>query len=477
MTKTAASGSFQETRQPYRTLRDWLDRLAATGRLAVARPGIKLEYELAAVTNLLEQEQAVLFPSPSGHATPVVCSLLIERSWIADALGVKPDELLEELQRCVRSPIAPTIVETAPVQQVVHTEVDLLKLLPAPTLNALDDGPYISAGLFITANPATGAQNVSICRAHVGSAAKLNVAVGSRDTLSFFLAAEEAGVPLPVAIVIGNDPLTLLASQVTAPTDQNELEIAGAMHGQPLPVVRCRTSELLVPADSEIVIEGRFLPRVREPEGPFGEFTQTYGHRGDQLVMEVDCVTHRKDPIFHAIVGGSREHLLLGAVPREAHFLAMLRNTFPQVQRVRLSDGGCARYHLFVQTRKRHESEARNIILAAMSVHTDVKLVVVVDEDVDIDTPQQVEWAVATRFQPDRDLIVVPNCMSAPLDPSSRTSGGTGAKWGLDATKPLTAAPVDYARISVLGADAVKLDEVIGAISPTDWRSALIQEG
>ncbi len=173
-------------------------------------------------------------------------------------------------------------------------------------------------------------------------------------------------------------------------------------------MVKCLTSELRVPADAEIVIEGRFLPGVREPEGPFGEFPQYYGERADHHVMEIDAVTHRKDAIFHTIVGGGLEHLLLGAIPREATLLAHLQRSFPNVRDVHLARGGVCRYHLYVQIRKRQEGEAKNIMLGAFAGHYDVKHVIVVDEDVDIHDSNEVEWAVATRFQADRDLVVDP---------------------------------------------------------------------
>src|SRR6516164_8674387 len=190
------------------------------------------------------------------------------------------------------------------------------------------------------------------------------------------------GRPLEAAIVVGIDPLTLLASQAIAPIDVDELEIAGALHRRPLSVVKCLTSDLRVPAEAEIVIEGRLLPGVRAPEGPFGEFPQYYGERAERHVMEIDAVTHRKDAIFHTIVGGGLEHLLLGAIPREATLLAHLQRSLPNVRDVHLSRGGACRYHLYVQIRKRQEGEAKNIMLGAFAGHYDVKHVIVVDEDV-----------------------------------------------------------------------------------------------
>ena len=246
-----------------------------------------------------------------------------------------------------------------------------------------------------------------------------------------------------------------------------------ANHGAPLPVVKCITSELRVPADAEIVIEGRVLPQVREFEGPFGEFPQYYGERAKRHVIEVVAVTQRKDAMFHTIVGGGLEHLLLGGIPREATLLAHLRRSFPNVRDVHLARGGVCRYHLYVQIAKRQEGEAKNIMMGAFAGHYDVKHVIVVDEDVDIHNPAEVEWAVATRFQADKDLLIVPESQGSKLDPSTRN--GVGAKMGMDATKPLDAEEMKFKRIRVPGEENVDLAKVVGSLPAPAWRRALGQ--
>src|SRR5262249_15523791 len=196
------------------------------------------------------------------------------RAWMAEAMGVEPDDVLARFQDAALNPIKWAETKGAPVQEVVHRDVDLGKLLPLPTHNEHDSGPYITAGLMITRNPRTGVQNAAINRCKLSAPDRLGVLLLPRHTHAFFDIAEAAGVPLEAAIVIGIDPLTLLASQAIAPIDTDELEIAGALHGRPLPVVKCLTSDLRVPAEAEIVIEGRLRPGVREPEGPGGEFPQ-----------------------------------------------------------------------------------------------------------------------------------------------------------------------------------------------------------
>jgi len=456
---------------PVAALRDWLDHLAAREKLAVIRPGVALRFELAAIVKHFEGRRAVLFPQPGGHAVPVISGIVAARSWIAEAMGVAEDGLLARFEAASNAPLPCRQVAAAPVQAVVHDKIDLAQLLPLPTHNELDSGPYITAGLVITRNPETGAQNVAILRCQLNGPDRLGVLVLPRQTHHFLAMAEAKGEPLPVAIVIGLDPLTLLASQAIAPLDQDELEIAGALYGAPLPVVKCLGSELLVPAEAEFVLEGRFLPWVREPERPFGEFPQYYGSRDLRPVIVIDRVTHRENPIFHTINGGGLEHLLLGAIPREATLLAHLRRSFPSVRDVHLPPGGACRYHLYVQMRKAHEGEAKNVILGAFAGHYDVKHVIVVDEDVNIHDPQEVEWAVATRVQADRDIIVIPGAHGSRLDPSA--DNGVGAKMGIDATIPLGVDPMRFKRIRIPGEEAVDAPSVLDPRPATQWRDVL----
>ncbi|HSQ03043.1 MAG TPA: UbiD family decarboxylase [Burkholderiales bacterium] len=454
------------------TLRAWLDRLAAQGRLAVIRPDRSLQFELAAIAARLDGERATFFPSPGGHTIPVVSGIVSQRAWIADAMGVTQERMLKRFQEAVQQPLPCEEIAPAPVQEVKHRgPLDLAALLPAPVHNEHDGGAYITGGLLISSNPRTGRQNVSMNRCQLKGGNRLGVSVSSRDTGAFLAAAEAAHQPLPIAIAIGVDPLTLIASQALVAMDQDELEVAGALHGKPLRVMKCLTNDLRVPADAEIVLEGRILPHVREPEGPFGEFTQYYGPRGDRFVIEIDALTHREKPIFHTIIGGGTEHILLGAVVREASFLTTMQRIFPNVTNVHLPRGGVGRYHLYVQMKKTHEGSAKNVIFSAFAMHHDVKQVIVVDEDIDIYDPQEVEWAVATRFQADRDLVVVSNCRASKLDPTSRS--GIGAKLGLDATKPLDADPAHFTRIGVPGKNAVDVTAVTADIAPQDWRTAL----
>ena len=462
---------------PFRSLRDWLRHLAATDRLARIRDGAALEHEIAAIAKRLDGRQAALFPKPGGHSIPVVSGFMSRRAWIAEAMGVPESDLLARFRQAADRPLPWREVDDAVCQQVVHdfagTDADVRTLLPIPTHSEHDNGAYITAGLVIARNPVSGIQNVSINRIQINGRDRLGILILPRHLHAFFAAAEARGEALEVAIAIGVDPLTALASQAIAPIDFDELEIAGALHGAPLEVVKCTSNEVRVPANAEIVIEGRLLANVREPEGPFGEFPKYYSAREDREVIAIDALTHRRDPVFHTIVPAEMEHLLLGAIPREATLLAHLQRSFPNVTDVHLSIGGVARYHLHVQMKKTREGQAKNVILGAFGGHYDLKQVIVVDEDVNVHDPAEVEWAVATRFQADRDLVVIAGAQGSALDPST-TIGfpdnrppphwqGFGAKMGLDATRPLSSSGHVFTRVRIPGEREVDLERVVVA--------------
>ncbi|MBU3544284.1 UbiD family decarboxylase [Polynucleobacter sp. MWH-Mekk-B1] len=455
-------------------LRPWLAHLASTNRLVATKKNIFLKHELAAIAKKLDGKSGVFFPDPGGHSIPVVSGFMSSRSWIAEAMGVEEGALLHSFRLAADNPLPCKLVDDAPCQEVVHRDFDIRTLLPVPTHSEHDSGPYITAGLVIARNPKTGIQNVSINRIQVNSKDRMAVLILPRHLHAFQQAAEELNQSLPVAVVIGVDPLTLLASQAIAPIDSDELEIAGALHGEPLEVISCLTNDVRVPANSEIVIEGHIPPNVRELEGPFGEYPKYYSSQEKRQVIVVDAVTHRKNPIFHTIVPAELEHLLLGSIPREATILSYLRRSFPGVLDVHLSLGGVGRYHLYVQIKKTHEGLPKNVIAGAFSSHYDVKHVVVVDEDVDVHVPSQVEWAIATRFQAKRGLVVIHDAQGSVLDPSTTVGlpidvdgvipshyQGMSSKLGFDATKPLVYEGHVFTKVKIPGEDEVDLEAVL----------------
>ena len=474
MTKHEVPTARDNAPQPVRSLREWLDHLAARDRMVVLKPNLGLKFELAAYAKRFDGQRATVFPKPGGHPIPVVSGIISDRGWMAEAMGVEPAEMLARFQDAAVNPLPWQEVTSAPAQEVVHRQangqLDLAKILPLPTHNEHDGGPYIAAGIMVVRNPRTGKQNVSIHRCQLTGPNRLGVLVLPRHTFMFHRMAEEAGQPLDAAIVVGVDPLTLLASQAIVPMDQDELEIAGACSGGAaggevpderhpragrgrdrdrgaIPARRARAGRAVrrIPA---------VLRRARQPRGD--------GDRRGDAPQGRDLPHH----------GGRRARApLLGAVPKEATLLTHLRRTFPGVLDVHLSPGGTMRFHLYVKIKKNHEGQGKNVILGAFAGSFDLKHVIVVDEDVDIHDPREVEWAVATRFQADRDLVIVPESQGSKLDPSNRD--GVGAKMGLDATKPLAAPAMKFTRIRVPGEEAIDAAEVLKRSPGTDWRAAL----
>ena len=476
---------------PVSDLREWLKRLAETDRLAVIRENVPLKHRLAAIAKVLDGKKAAFFPKPEGHIIPVISGFMSNRSWIAEAMGVKESDVLEAYSKAAENPVpwkeVPAI--EAPCQQVVHREFDLPALLPIPTHSRHDSGPYITAGMVIARNPATGVQNVSINRIQVNEGNSMAILMLPRHLHAFYQEAKARNHDLDVAIVIGADPLTLLASQAICPIDHDELEISGALHGRPLEVVKCLTSEVRVPANAEIVIEGKVLMKGSVLEGPFGEFPKYYSTKEEREVVLAQVITHRTSPVYHTIIPAEMENYLLGSVPREATLLSLLRRSFPGVMDLHLSIGGVARYHLHVKLKKSHEGEPKNVILAALGAHYDIKQVVVVDEDIDLHNSQQVEWAVATRFQADRDLIVIKGAQGSVLDPSTTVgqatnSGepvpahmqGISAKMGLDATMPLSYSEHVFTKVRIPGEDEIDLNtEIVGDVT-IDWSTVTVNK-
>lgn len=441
------------------SLRQWLALLDEEGLLKQVNKKVDLRYELAAVGKKATP-YTVQFNRPGDYAIPVVTGIAGSRKLLARAMGVSTGEVATHFAQAQANPgeCVTVAAEAAPAREVVTQEVDL-GTLPIPVHHEKDGGPYITAGVLVAKDPVTGVRNVSIHRLQVLGPNRLGILILPRHLSHFFRAAEAAGKPLEVAIAIGLDPIVLLASQAITPPGYDEFTIASALYGQPLELVKCATVDLEVPAQAEIVLEGKLLPGVREVEGPFGEYPKYYGPASPKPVIELTAMTSRRDPLYQTIVPATREHLLLGAIPREGGLLQVIRNTVPNVKAVHLTPGGTCRYHVVIAIDKQNEGEAKNAIFAAFSSSQEIKHVIVVDKDVDIFDPEDVEWAIATRCQAGRDVFIVERALGNKLDPSS--DNGLSDKMGIDATAPLDAEPGRFERIRIPGEDGVRLEDYL----------------
>lgn len=440
------------------SLRQWLAELDKAEILKYVNKEVDLSYELAAVGKKADGRYAIQFNKPGDSAVPVVTGITGSRELLARAMGVPVDQVAEHFAWAQANPMDCTMVETgvAPVKEKVTYDVDL-GTLPIPVHHEKDGGSYISAGVLISKDPKTGIRNLSIHRLHVLGPNRLGILILPRHLSHFYRMAEAEGKPLEVAIAIGLDPLLLLASQALTPLGYDEYSIASALYGQPLELVKCETVDLEVPAQAEIVLEGRLLPGVREIEGPFGEYPKYYGPASPKPVIELTAMTSHREPVFQTIVPATKEHLLLGAIPREGGLLQIIRNAVPNTKGVHLTPGGTCRYHCVICIDKQHEGEAKNAMFAAFGSSQEIKHVVVVDKDVDIFSPEDVEWAVATRCQAGRDILIVERALGNKLDPSS--DEGISDKMGIDATVPVEAPAERFERIRIPGEDKIRLED------------------
>jgi UbiD family decarboxylase len=422
------------------SLRNFLEQLPAEDILRISEP-VDLDYFPSALA--LELDKRKKFPviwieRPIGFDMPVVANLFADRSRIARMAGVEPGLFGKAWLKAMDLPIPPRIVESGPVQEIaqVESEVDVTGL-PISRHFERDAGRYIGSGILICKDPDTGVRNLSYQRMQMKSPNRFGVSLHSRGHIWEHLQRSEArGKNLEVAVVLGAHPVVHLAAAAKVAMDVDELSLAGGLLGRPVDLVKCRSIDLEVPADAEIVLEGEILAETREEEGPYGEYTGYSTFRSTKNVFVVKAITRRKSPIFLDVIPGySSEHLLLGRVTKEAYVTARLKEVVPAVIAINYPKSG-THFHAYVSLKKTAEGQARLALMTLMGLDHYIKLAVVVDEDIDVFNEDEVLWAMATRFQADTDLFMVPKVFCNRLDPSS--VDGMSAKLGIDATAPLT---------------------------------------
>lgn len=441
--------------------RSWIETWERRGWLGHVRKPVAARYLLGGITRRAGREQALLFEQVSGYDTPLVTNLLFSREALAAAVGREAGELIPWLRAAMERPRPCEVAMEAPFAENILTDsLNPLKIFPIPTYHEGDAGPYITAGVLIAKDPETGVRNASIHRLQVFDDGTMGLLILPRHLDLCLRKSMARKRPLEVAVAIGVDPFTLLASQAILPFGVDELEVANAMRGSsPLRLARCATIDVEVPLDSEIVLEGVIDASDTRTEGPFGEFPRYYSPAAARPTFRLKAICHRNRPIYYSILPAAREHLLLGAIPREASILTSVQQAVPAVRAVHLTYGGTCRYHLVIGIDKRSEGEVRMAMLAAMANNADIKHVIVVDRDIDIFDMEQVEWALATRFQGDRDLLVIPQIQSSILDPSS--PAGVGTKVGMDATAPVGSLDAAFKPIAIPGYGSIDLQEYL----------------
>jgi len=311
---------------------------------------------------------------------------------------------------------------------------DLLGDLPLPVQHEHDGGRYLTSAVVAARDPRTGKVNLSVNRLQVTGQRELRALMLPGRLAAIFAECERSSTDLPVVLCVGVDPLLLLASQAPADPGLDDFEVASALHSEPLQVTTLPDAGIPVPARAEMLLTGSFRAGRRGAEGPFGEYPRTYGPGGPAPVLELSARYHREDAIVQTILSGGREHFLFGGLPREARMAQALGAAGVNVAALRLTEGGSCRMHAVIAVRSPRPGTAQHAAMAVFAAVTTLKHVVIVDDDVDVFDSEQVEWAIATRTQADRDLLVIPRTVGSSLDPSA--DAGTTAKLVVDATVP-----------------------------------------
>jgi len=443
------------------SFRDFVDDLRAAGQLReIARP-----VDIRHIAALVDQsETALMFTNVIGYDMPVVSGLINNRDRIAIAMNCPFGEIEARLRRGLDRPIPPKVVNSGPAREILMEgdAVDLYSL-PVPLFSIRDGGPMITAGVTLAQDPELGL-NAGIYRLLVKDRNTTGIDIVTPNNLRKL--AEKAfakGEPLPISVNIGTHPADLIAGTFKAAPGVDEIAISGGMRGKPVELTPCRTIPTPCIADAEIVLEAEILPTGwTMPEGRFGEFTRLMGGLHWNPLVRIKAVAMRRNAMYYALQM-PWENIWPSGPIYEAAVKRALHEAGVQTTAVNITPGGCCHWHAVIAI-KPLPGDGKNAILAALSV-ADMKHVTVVDDDIDVFDPTEVEWAVATRVQADRDVTIISGARSKPLDPSLVITPGkipTTAKMGIDATIPDNVPRERYERIAYAYADSVKLDDFLG---------------
>lgn len=432
------------------SMRAFLSQLKEAGQFTTISQPVSLEHEIAGCLAEANDGPALHFAHVTGPAAknmPVVGNLLNSLPRFAMGLGTTTEAIQASLIAAIEAPLPVRVVPSAPCQQESVTEPRLTDELPIPRFFEKEGGPYITAGTIIAKDRLSGKANLSIARlmpldknrAFVGIAPNHHLAVLAR-------AAHARGEKLDIAVCIGNHPAVMVAACLYLKLGEDELPIAGALLGEPLDVISCTQSDLLVPAHCEVVLEGTLDAGEPFIEGPVSEFHGMYENYGAGIVATFSRLTRRHDAIFQAVLPGYHpEHCLLGGVAIAAGLLRQVAAAVPSVKEVAVGLGGAGRLHAVVALNAPRPGEARKAMFAIWAAVNLIKQVIVVDGDIDPWNMLEVEWANATRAKPERDFVIVPGVRADRSEPLEQ--GGTIGKLGIDATiKPDDRPDWDIAR-------------------------------
>ena len=415
-----------------------------------------------------QSDKALLFTRVEGYSMPVVSGLLQSRNRLSLALGVPYGKIEEKLRSAMDHPIKPRMIKKARAKEVILTKnnVDLYQL-PVPIFSMMDGGPMITGAVVIAEDPEYGV-NAGMYRVMLKEKNITGIDIVTPNNLRRYAErALQARKPLPVSINIGAHPFEMLASTFKAPLGTNELGYAGGLRGEALGLAPGETIPVPCIADAEIVLEGEIIPEGwSQPEGPFCEFNRLMGGLHYNPRVKIKAVMHRRDAVYYAL-HMPWENIWMSAPIYEAAAYRVLREAGVIATAVNVTPGGCCHWHIIAAIKKQ-PGDGKNAIMALLSI-ADIKHVVVTDDDIDIFDPVDMEWAIATRVQADRDVVIVSNARSKPLDPSLPPTEGipTTAKMGIDATIPENVPRERYKRIVYFNEKKVQLKDYLNAATKT----------
>ena len=417
------------------SLKDYLEHVKVKGRLKTIRNEVLRELEVTKYLIENDGKFTVLFENIKDHTVRAVGNLITSKHDILDILDVSSD--VEAYRKVLHAMEEPLKFKGSSIEST-HEKVEinnLTEILPIAKYYPKDGGYYITSSI-VLAGDGDGNYNASIHRLMLINGRRFAIRIVPRHLYKMFMKFKSVGKDLPVVVLVGVHPAILLSASLSPPYGVYEMFIANKLLHNNIKGDLLTSLDIPTPLASEVIMMGRIRHDLQVNEGPFVDITGTYDTVRLQPVLEIDELWISEDPIFHYILPSGVEHKLLMGFPKEISIWDAVRKVVPDVVKVNLTMGGCGWLHAVISIRKTHEGDGKNAILAAFSAHPSLKHVIVVDDDIDANNIEEVEWAIATRFRADRDLVVISNVRGSSLDPTSQD--GLTAKMGLDATKPLT---------------------------------------
>ncbi|MEM2816044.1 MAG: UbiD family decarboxylase [Candidatus Bathyarchaeia archaeon] len=419
------------------SLRDFLELMEEKDQVLHVENDVSPKFEISYFIKRFDKDGPILlFEKVRDGMNKVVANVCGTRNRICEALGVNGTELYHKLLDACRSPIQPKITDDGEVCEVIE-EPNLFKL-PVLTHFERDAGPYVTASVIHAKSPDGALENVSIHRLQLLDERHLAIRLVPRHLYRLWCMAKEAKKDLEIAISVGNHPAVMLAASSSPPFGVNEFAVANTLLNGKLRLVRCMHVDAYAPADAELVLEGKISISHEVIEGPLVDITGTYDVQRMQPVVEILGIMRRRDYIYQAVLPSGSEHKLLMGLPREAAIYEAVSKVVPKVHAVNLSVGGGGWLHAIISIEKQVDGDGKNALLAALAAHPSLKHAIVVDPDINVFDISDVEWAIATRFQADEDLLIIENARGSTLDSSADQETGLTAKMGVDATCPMT---------------------------------------